>query len=266
MEEAQDIFGRQYKQLIPYRKALKRFLQFLAFARAGATPVYEVVSYPINNVEGVKKALHSVPTGAAVWQHTDKWHTAAIYIKAGYGRKFSRQIINLFAHGITSEEDFKRIWIEQNGEYELGVFPKSSGSYPTASRKKQASYIVVDKNKPENEDSKIEGSFQTNQVHRTHLISAQTTGIEQNKGLLIDFDGWLNTNPMNQFETRMLNLAKHQDLVWTANVWIGKDEYLHFKYQMYDKNYKLIEEEEYIDDRWTYLWYYDQGQDKLSSY
>lgn len=265
MEEgSQDIFGRQYKQLISYTDALKRFQQFLAFARVGPTVVYEIVSYPLNNIEGIKKALESVPKGSAVWQHTDKWHTAATYIKAGYSRKFNRQVINLFAHGITTKDDFRRVWEEQNGDYELGVFPKAAGSYSSEIRKKQASYIVADRNRPENSDSKIPGSFINNQVHRTHLISAQTTGIEQNKGLLIDFDGWLNTNPMNQFETKMLNLAKHQDLVWTANVWIGQDEYLHFKYQMYDKNYKLIDKAEYIDDRWTYLWYYDQGQDKLT--
>lgn len=260
-----DVFGRQYSQLISYDQALERFNHYLEFAKEGATTVYEVRSFAINNVIGVRTALNQVPEGSAIWQHTDKWHTAAIYIKAGQGRKFSRQVMNLFSHGITDESKFKQAWIRENGEYEMGVFPKSPGDYATGVRRSQASYIVAAKDFPENKNSKIVGSFNKNSAHRTHLISAQTTGIESHKGLLIDFDGWLNVNPMNQFESRILDLAEKQDVIWTANIWIDKKDYLlHWRYQMYDKDYKLIAKKEWIDDRWTYIWRYDRGQDKLT--
>ena len=259
-----DIFGRQYSQLIPYEKALNRFLHYLNFAKEGPTPVYEVVSFRINNLDGIKLALGQVMKGAVVWQHTDKWHTAAIYIKKGEGRKFSREIINLFSHGVDNVVAFQKAWVKENGRYEWGVFPKFPGSYANGVRRQQESYIVAAMNYPENKNSKIPGSFKKNQVHRTHLISAQITGIESQKGLLIDFDGWLNTNLMNQFEIKILDLTEKQDVVWTANVWIPEDNHLHWRYSMYYKDYRLIAEQEWIDDRWVYVWHYDDGQNKLT--
>lgn len=259
-----DKFGRQYKQLITYNQALEKFEKYLAFYKAGATPVYEVRSIAINNRVGVRRVLNAVEKGSAVWQHTDKWHTAAICIQKGYGRKFSRQVLNLFKHGVTDKESFEKAWVKQNNAFDLGVFPRAPGSFTSQIRKQQTSYIVYDKNQGENKLSKITGSYEKNQVHRTHLISSQTTGIEKNKGLLIDYDGWLNSNPMNQFETKILDLSDDQDIVWTANVWRDRNNDLHFKYVMYDKNYHKIAEKEWIDDRWTYLWYFDNGQDELT--
>lgn len=261
-----DIFGRQYSQLITYDQALAKFKRYLKFAQEGATPVYEVRSFELNNVFGVKLALEQVPKGAVVWQHTDKWHTAAVYIKSGHGHKFNRKALNLFSHGVTSEAEFERAWINTNGEYERGVFPKSPGDYTAGVRRQQESYIVAAKNYPENKNSKIPGSLKKNIPHRTHLISAQTTGIESHKGLLIDFDGWLNMNPMNQFEIGILDLSDQQDIIWTVNIWIDpKDHWLHWHYQMYDSQYNLIAQKEWIDDRWVYIWRYDKGkQDKLT--
>ncbi|EFO68656.1 hypothetical protein HMPREF9212_0216 [Lactobacillus iners LactinV 03V1-b] len=260
----QDKLDRQYSQLISYEDARKKFQRYLAIMRAGATKVYQVASFPINNKEGLKKALNTVSQGSVVWQHTDKWHTAGIYIRQGYGFKFNRGVINLVAHGIKDEESFQKIWTEQNGDYDYGIFPKSPGSYTSQVRKQQPSYIVCDLNTPENKNSKIPGGYKKNQVHRTHLISSQVTGIELHKGLLIDFDGWLNSNPMNQFETDILNLTKKQDVIWSCNVWIGQDYYLHLKYDMYDSQYNLINKAEWVDDRWTYLWFFDKGQDYLT--
>lgn len=260
-----DRFGRQYSQLISYDQALDKFIYYLEFAQEGATTVYEVKSFPINNLMGIKMALSQVPDGSAIWQHTDKWHTAAIYIKAGQGHKFNRKVMNLFSHGITSEAKFQQAWIQENGEYDKGVFPKCKGDYTSSVRKYQASYIVVAENIPENQNSKIVGSLPRNRPHRTHLISAQTTGIENHKGLLIDFDGWLNMNPMNQFELSVLDISEKQDVVWTANIWIDENDHLlHWLYQMYDANYNLIARKEWVDDRWTYIWRYDRGQDKLT--
>lgn len=264
MENVLDIYGRQYNQLISYEEALKKFNRYLAYARMGPTSVYEVKSFSINNVSGLKSALDQVPRSSAIWQHTDKWHVAAIYIPANTGFKFSRKITNLFSHGIVDKDSFRKAWIETNGNYEYGVFPKKPGDAPSNARVKQASYIVADRRYPENEHSKIPGSFKKNETHRTHLISSQITGIEHHRGLLIDFDGWLNSNPMNQFETKVLNMTKEQDIVWSANIWIGSDNYLHWKYLIYDKNYHLITEKEWIDDRWTYIWRFDRGQEKLS--
>lgn len=259
-----DMFGRQYSQLISYDDAYGRFERYLNFAKQGATTVYEVRSFAINNPIGVKRALGQVPEGSAIWQHTDKWHTAAIYIKKGCGRKFSRQVMNLFSHGIVTEDKFKQAWIDTNGMYEMGVFPKVPGDYTAGVRRQQESYIVSDNNS-ENLSSKIPGSFNRNRTHRTHLISAQTTGIESHKGLLIDFDGWLNSNPMNQFETAVLDLTENQDVIWTANIWIDeKDHLLHWRYVMYDKDFKIAAQKEWVDDRWTYIWRYDKGQDKLT--
>lgn len=261
-----DMYGRQFSQLITYEEALKRFMTYLKFAEEGATPVYEVRSFAINNLAGIKTALGQVPLGSVVWQHTSKWHTAGIYIKKNNGRKFSRQVINLFSHGVTNEKAFKELWIATNGAYERGVFPKCKGDYPATVRKSQLSYIVAAQNIPENLKSKIPGTFHKNQVHRTHLLSAQTTGIESHKGLLVDFDGWLNVNPMNQFETKILNLTTQQDIVWTANLWIDENDHLlHWLYQMYTGNYDLIAKKEWIDDRWTYIWRYDKDQDKLAN-
>lgn len=242
-----------------YEKALKRFEKYLK--SIDVTPFYEVRSFKINDLEGMKKALSSVEKGTAVWQHTDEWHSVGMYIKAGSGHKFNRKVTNLFRHDITNEKSFRRAWIQQNGNNEIGVFPKAPGDFTSRERQKQKSYIVADQSK-ENPNSKISGSFKKNQVHRTHLISSQITGIEHSKGFLIDFDGWLNSKPMNEFELKAIDKSDFQDIIWTTNVWIAG--YLHLKYEIYDKDYNLIAEQEWVDDRWQYCWRFDRGQDKLT--
>lgn len=260
-----DINGRQSSQLISYDEAYRRFQRYLGYFIKGATPVYEVRSFSLADISGIKKALGRIKHGSAIWQHTDQWHVAAIYIDKGEGFRFSRKVTNLFAHDVISEEQFKQAWEETNGPYDWGVFPRKPGSAATHARKKQASYIVADRNKPENEQSSIEGSFKRNEVHRTHLISSQVTGIEYHKGLLIDYDGWLNVNPMNQFESEMLDLSNNQDLVWTATIWLDNQRNLHWRYRMFNSEYQLIAEKEWVDDRWSYIWRYDAGiQDKLT--
>lgn len=248
---------------ITYQEALRKFKLILWRVKTGGTPVYEVRTYPINNRCGVEVAIKSVAHGSALWQHTDSWHTALIYIEAGKGIRFSREVLDLIATGVNSEAQFRNSWIAKNGNKEIGFFPRPKYSRTSVSRRSQSSYIVADQAK-ENPESKILGSLKRNITHRTHLISSQTTGIENHKGFLIDYDGWLNTMPMKNFEDSVLELTKKQDIIWTANVWRASDG-LHLKYVMYDKNFQIVAQKEWVDDRWTYIWYVDKGQTKLIS-
>lgn len=255
---------RKKKDLrIDYSEALEKFQDILIRLHAGATPVYEVRSYPINNLSGIKVALSSVRHGAVVWQHTDKWHTCAIYIEQGKGINYSREYLDLIATGVDNKEKFKEAWREKNGNKLKGFFPKPSYSKTSASRRYQKSYIVADRSH-ENKNSHIKGSFKENLTHRTHLISARTTGIENHKGLLIDYDSWLNMVPMNKFEEQVLKKTQDMDIIWTTTVTIVANG-LHLQYMIYNRNFELILKAGWTDDRWTYFWYIDKGQTKLSS-
>ncbi|EKZ0201703.1 hypothetical protein AAK913_11990 [Enterococcus faecium] len=239
--------------------AIYKFVGQLERVKKGAVPVHEVKSFPINTFLGAQKAIGNVKKGAVVWQHTNKWHSAITYVKKGYGFSYNRDMMDLIASGIDTVDKFEEKWYERNlGD--IGYIPKAKSSRTSSSRKGQASYIVADFNKGENTFSTIEGSLQTNIPHRTHLISAQITGIENHKGLLIDFDGWLNINPLKSFENKVLELTKKQDIIWTVNIWQSK-EGLNYQYIMYDSDWKLIKKNHWVDDRWSYIWYYDKEQE-----
>lgn len=239
----------------PYSWAEEKFVEVLQAVREGATDVYEVRSLPLTSTKNMAKAINQVKHGSALWQHTDTYHIAMIYIERGKGQRFNRTLLDLIASGVDSKQKFRRAWLAKN-HGEEGSFPRPKSSSTSSNRQKHASYIVADFNKGANPKSKIAGRDGNMTTHRTHLISAQTTGIEANKGLLIDFDGWLNMKPLNEYETSVLELTRTRDLIWTATVWREKDG-LHYKYIMYTPEFKIITEREFIDDRWTYLWYYD---------
>lgn len=234
------------------------------------TTVHEVKSYLLKNISDIKRALKEIDNGDVVWQHLNigqqvyPWHKAAVYIQKGEGRKWNRKLLDLYASGVVTPEDFDKAWYAQNGDKKMGAMPKARYSKTSNERVKQISLIEAtgtpDPTKPrkinftENFNSKISQSLKVNIPHRTHLVNVQTTGIENNSGLLIDYDGWLNMVPINQFENEILNLSEKMDLVWTANVF-KKDDGLHFRYSIYSKDFILLKEKEWIDDRWTYLWH-----------
>lgn len=238
--------------------ALDRFTKQLITLQTEHTEVQEIVSYPINTFLGIQRAINSIEKGTAIWQHTPTWHTACIYIKKGEGFKYNRDLLNLIASGVETVNDFLFAWKMMNGNEDRGFMPTTRRSKTSNIRKGQASYIVADFNKGENVNSLL-GSLTKNIPHRTHLISAQVTGIERHKGLLIDYDGWLNSIEMNAFETEMLKRTNESDLIWTANIWKSVDG-LHWRYVMYNPDYTVYEKKEWIDDRWHYLWYYDKYQ------
>lgn len=238
------------------------FLQVLHRVQNGGTRVYEVTSFPLNTLEGKQRAIASVPHHSAIWQHTDKYHVAMIYIDYGHGKEFNRTMLDLIADGVDTLDEFRERWLEKNGDLTRGMFPTVKSSLTSSLRAKQASYIVTDFNVQPNPHSRIHGESHPLTTHRTHLISAQTTGIENHRGLLIDFDGWLNSKPLNQFENTMLNHAKFKDLIWTTTVWQAIDG-LHYQYVMYNNDWSVFAAQEWVDDRWTYFWTYDEGQDQI---
>ncbi|WP_294604512.1 hypothetical protein [uncultured Lactobacillus sp.] len=229
----------------------------------GATEVYEVTSYPLNNLDNLQRLVKELPIRSVGWQHTDAWHTATIYIPKGTGFWYSRNILDLIDGGFGNKDKFKELWEEKNGDSYYGYFPKIPTSTTNNIRLQQSSYIVCDKAQPPNPQSKIPGEISDGFVDRTHLISSRVTGIENHKGLLIDFDGWLNKNPLNRFETWALQRTFRQDIIWYVQIWKSNDG-LHWKYIMYDNNFDKLKELECVDDRWSYLWFYDPGQDRFS--
>lgn len=243
------------------KQAIERFSEQLKSIDEGATPIYEVRTFPIDTLLGAQKAIGSVEKGSAIWQHTTSWHTAMIYIEKGRGYRFNRDMLDLVASGIDDIEKFEELWDSVNEGLETAYFPKTTKKKTSSMRMGQASYIVSDFNKGEKEESKL-GSLTKNNTHRTHLISVQVTGVERHKGLLIDYDGWLNMNAIKRFETEILKKSTVMDLIWTTNIWLDAAG-LHWKYVIYDGNWMVVKEQEWTDDRWHYIWYYDKGQDLL---
>lgn len=241
--------------------AKRKFGQVLENINNFGNPIREVVSIPLTKEENVQLALAQVPEHTALWQHTPAWHTAVIYIPKRQGRTYGRDMIDLIATGIDSEEKFIEAWKEFNGEKNRGLFPKTGVSVTANSRKRQKSYIVADLGKGPNPNSRLPHLDKDN-VDRTHLISAQTTGIENNPGLLIDYDGWLNRTPMNSFENKCLDLSYMQDIIWRAFIY-QSDSGLVWEYHIYDSNFKEVRSAKWVDDRWSYIWRYDDYQEKI---
>ena len=237
-------------------EALQLFNKQLEVVKKGSTKCYEVVSFSLNNIFGIQRAIGNVGKNAVVWQHTESEHIVAMYLPRNDANKFNRDLLDLIANGVINEQKFIDVWQEQNGNGKH-FFPKVSNNSRTSNeRRKQASYIVSDFNKGENKDSKLQGGLKKNITHRTHLITFRATGIERHKGLLIDFDGWINTCLMVEAEGKIIDINREKDIIWTTKVYRTKDG-LHVEYNVYDENYNLIFHETFIDDRWTYVWYYD---------
>lgn len=250
------------KNVITLAEAQQRFQKFLDQKAHGTTAVREVQSFAINTLAGRQRALGLVPHNTAVWQHTNRWHVAMIYIEKGTGFHFKRDYLDLYAAGCQSLDQFTELWRAVNGD-EPGVTPKSRGSKTSTVRRQQHSYIVANQSLAPNDHSTIDGDLPVSQVHRTHLITSQITGIENNKGLLIDYDGWLNSNPMNEYELMILDRNREQPIIWNALVW-QQTNGLHLRYEMYNPDWILLDSQEWVDDRWQYFWYYDKGiQDQL---
>lgn len=241
---------------ISKKVALKKFLLNLDLVNRGGTSIVEVKSVNIDDMVNLNKILTKVPKNTVIWQHTAKYHIAAIYLKKGTGRNYSRKMLNLISSGVDSEEKFLEAWNERNEQQEIGEIPVPKKNTTSDTRKKQASFIVVDLNKGEHKSKKINGSLDTNAVDRTHLISAQSTGIENHRGIIIDFDAYLNREPMNEFENKMLDYAEHSDVIWHTYIHLEKDG-LHWEYKLMTPVYKRIMTKKWIDDRWEYLWRYD---------
>lgn len=222
----------------------------------------EITDYKINNFLGMQRAINAYEKNTPLWQHSTQWHTAMIYIYKGNGFSFNRNMIDLIKSGVDTKEKFLLTWDIINEGADYGIIPTTTKSPTSIDRKRQASYILANLNKEPNPLSQL-GSIPKNIPHRTHLISSQVTGIENDKGLLIDYDGWLNSIPMNQFETEILNETEKRSLIWVANVWKETDG-LHFKYSIYNVDWTLYREKEWVDDRWEYIWRYDSYQRSLT--
>lgn len=225
------------------------------------TPVVQVVTFPINTSTGVWKALHAVKPLTAIWQHTATSHTAAIWIPRGQGYRFNRTAMDLIMSGVNTPGKFLQAWQEKNGDVDYGYFPSAKSSQSSQIRHQQLSYIVADLDRGERYESRLP-SLNQNRVDRTHLISEQITGIESHRGLLIDFDGYLNSNPMNKFEQTVLTQTRKYDLLWICNVWRTgfntPNETLHFRYDIkFASDGRTLVSKEWSDDRWYYLWFID---------
>lgn len=240
---------------LDYDWCLRTFLNTVQRVQSGGTAVYEAKSEPINKPIAQRRVLSSVPPNSAVWQHTETYHVAMIYIEQGHGHNFGRKWLDLIASGVTTENQFRHAWIKENGEVSKGFVPNVKRSVTSQARSKQESFIVANLKAGENPKSTIYGNLHN--VHRTHLISAQITGIEKHKGLLIDFDGWLNSKPLNDYEQSVIDLTKVQDVVWVATIW-RSSKGLSFRYTIYNKAWTLLDSFTVTDDRWQYLWYYDK--------
>ena len=241
--------------------AIKKFNTILDNVNNGGTDVYEVTSANIFSLSKALKYINQVDPNTVLWQHTPTHHVACVYVKQNTGFAYNRDYLDLIANGIDSEEKFREAWRQKNGKSPQGHFPAIEKSATKSQRVKHESYIVADLNS-ENPNSKIPGSLSPNHVDRTHLISSQITGIERHKGLLIDFDSWLNRTPMNKFETYILRMSNNQDIIWLAFVWQESDG-LHWKYTMLDNQGTILSERQWVDDRWTYIWKYDPYQENI---
>lgn len=243
-----------------YTFALQQFKTVLSNMQH-PTPVVQVVTFPINTMSGVRKALSAVKPLTAVWQHTATTHTAAIYIPRGKGYRFNRTAMDLITSGVNTPGKFLQAWQAKNGDTDYGYFPSVKSSFSSTVRHQQLSYIVADMDRGQRLNSHLP-SLAKNRVDRTHLISEQITGIENHRGLLIDYDGYLNSDPMNKFEQTVLTQTKKYDLLWICNVWRTgfntEQEALHFRYDIcFAQTGDILVSKEWVDDRWYYLWFVD---------
>lgn len=242
-----------------YELASRRFKRTLERVENGGTRVYEVVSHRIGRLSDILAMLNCVADNDVIWQHTPEYHVAAIRIAKDTGYDYNRGFFELINSGIDTPRKFANAWKKKNDSLGWGEMPTpKQNSFVQSQRSKQRSYIVAD-TAHEHRSSLISGSLPQNQVDRTHLISFQTIGIENSPGLLIDFDAWLNRNPMNSFETRALQLSRYQDIIWVVKIQ-PTAQGLSWKYLILDSQFKVLMKQRWIDDRWSYYWYTDDYQ------
>lgn len=246
-----------------FPQALSRFKRTLQRKNSGGTTVYEVKSHLLKNIEDTKKTLNGVPNNCVIWQHTPVVHIVAIELARGTGLDYSRNFFELIKEGIETSEDFTKLWFDYNGNFEEGIVPSvDNPSFMQSNRKKLKSLIVAD-TKHQRESRYITGSLEENTVDRTHLIPFTATGIENNPGIMIDFDSWLNRNPMEEFETKVLKYNRNHDITWITVVY-GNDSGLNLEYLIFKPGTNhIITRAHWVDDRRDYYWFTTKEQQKL---
>lgn len=245
-----------------YEFEAQRFAKLLKRIRQGIPEPYEILSQPLHRVSDVFRILSNLPPNTPIWQHGyhPDYHVAAIYIAKGTGFDFSRPLMDLYHNKVYTMDDFKKAWFTWNAGEFNGDLPQVSSSFTMNARRKQRSYIVAD-TAHEHLESKLP-DLPVNSVDRTHLIPFPIIGIENSPGLLIDYDSYLNRNEMNDYENRIMELTKHEDLVWITSVY-PSNKGLKWRYLIYDQYGQKISQHTWFDDRWTYYWYYDKRQEYI---
>lgn len=247
----------------PFNYALRRFKKMLKLRKNGGTTLYEVQSFLIKDVRTVKETLSKVPCNSVIWQHTPELHVAAIVLKKGSSYNYSRRFYELIHKGIDTPTKFQKAWVLNTLDLQSDVMPNLKGtSFTGNNRRKLKPFIVADTD-VEYESKYIAGSLDQNNVDRTHLIPFTAIGVDNNPGVMIDYDSWLNRNPMQQFEDRMLKINEHRTITWITSIY-GSSRGLNWKYLIYDTHTdKLIDKAHWIDDRWKYYWYTLPEQQEL---
>lgn len=243
-----------------YQFDFERFAETLRNVKNGGTKVYEVISVPLITGNDVRRVIDQLGPQVAIWQHTPHRHVAAIYIEKGHGYGYNRKILNLIDKGIDTKKKFDEYY--RKNKYGLDQVPVSAYGVTTNARNRQRSYIVADTSYHNSNSKYIHGEIKDETVDRTHLIPAQVTGIENSKGLLIDFDSFLNRNEMNQYENDILKVTNRQDILWTTTIY-PDPRGLVWQYLMFDEDMNPVSRHQWIDDRWRYFWYYDRYQSKI---
>lgn len=243
--------------------SLRRFKNMLKLRKAGGTEIYEVQSCLIKNVRTVKSILNKVPINSVIWQHTPELHVAAITLEKGSGYNYSRRFYELIHKGIDSPTKFKKAWLANTLNIQDDEIPNLKGTSFTGNSRKKAKLFIVADTAVEYESQFIEGSLEQNSADRTHLIPFTAIGIDNNPGIMIDYDSWLNRNPMQQFEDKILKLNEYRTITWITSVY-GNQNGLNWKYLIYDTHSdKLIDKAHWVDDRWKYYWYTTSEQQTL---
>lgn len=235
----------------------------LKLRREGGTEVYEVQSYLIKNVRTVKTTLNKVPINSVIWQHTPELHVAAITLQKGSGYNYSRRFYELLHKGIDTPSKFKQAWVLNTLDLQDVELPNLKGTSFTGNNRRKAKLFIVADTDTEFASQYIDGRLDQNSVDRTHLIPFTAIGIDNNPGVMIDYDSWLNRNPMQQFEDKILKINERRTITWITSIY-GTRKGLNWKYLIYDTHTdKLIDRAHWIDDRWKYYWYTTPEQQAL---
>ena len=235
-------------------QAEKYFEKTLKKVNKGGTTLYEVRSLPINSINAIKGVLDKVPSNTVIWQHLKKQHIVAMYIEKGTGLNYNRTFYELIHRGINTVEKFRKLWLLENGNSSLGEIPHPKSSSFTSNSRRKLDPLIIRNSKIEQKSKYIMGSLPQNNVDRTHLIPFSAIGIENNPAVVIDYDSWLNRNPMEKFEHYILQYNRQNSIYWITSVYKNAKG-LNVKYFIYDPfTGVLLKQAHWIDDRWTYQW------------